>query len=119
MSYATIELDLDYPLATTRSSRLKRLNAISQQMMGEITAALAPIAEQDDAVRCVIFRGAGRCFSAGFEIADEDVWVEGPRAGGDRRRHALLHALGALDLRLPRSPPSPPSTRTASRVRAR
>jgi len=25
----------------------------------------------------VILRGAGRCFSAGFEIADDDVWVEG------------------------------------------
>jgi enoyl-CoA hydratase len=25
----------------------------------------------------VILRGAGRCFSAGFEIADDDAWVEG------------------------------------------
>ena len=76
MSYATIELALDYPLATITLNRPERLNAISREMMGEITAALAAI-EADDDVRCVIFRGAGRCFSAGFEIADEDVWVEG------------------------------------------
>jgi enoyl-CoA hydratase len=76
MTYATIQLALDYPLATITLNRPERLNAISREMMGEITAALAAI-EADDEVRCVIFRGAGRCFSAGFEIADEDVWVEG------------------------------------------
>ena len=76
MSYATIELELDYPLATITLNRPERLNAISREMMGEITGALAQIGA-DDGVRCVIFRGAGRCFSAGFEIADDDVWVEG------------------------------------------
>ena len=41
MSYATIELDLDYPLATITLNRPERLNAISREMMGEITDALA------------------------------------------------------------------------------
>lgn len=76
MSFATIELEIDHPLATITLNRPERLNAISQQMMGEITDALARI-NADEGVRCVILRGAGRCFSAGFEIADEDVWVEG------------------------------------------
>ena len=52
-------------------------------------------------MRCVIFRGAGRCFSAGFEIADDDVWVEGdgPAEVVDDMRFYM--ELGALDLRVP------------------
>ena len=76
MSYATIELAIEHPLATITLQRPERLNAISRELMGEVTDALARIAA-DDGVRCVILRGAGRCFSAGFEIADDDVWVEG------------------------------------------
>jgi len=76
VSYSTIELVVEHPLATITLSRPERLNAISRELMGEVTDALAAI-EADDEVRCVILRGAGRCFSAGFEIADDDVWVEG------------------------------------------
>jgi len=79
VSYATIELAIEHPLATITLSRPERLNAISRQLMAEVTDALAAI-EADDGVRCVILRGAGRCFSAGFEIADDDVWVEGEGA---------------------------------------
>ena len=76
MSYATIELAIEHPLATITLQRPERLNAISRELMAEVTDALAQ-ANADDGVRCVILRGAGRCFSAGFEIADDDVWVEG------------------------------------------
>jgi enoyl-CoA hydratase len=87
VSYATIELAIEHPLATITLSRPERLNAISRQLMAEVTDALAAI-EADDGVRCVILRGAGRCFSAGFEIADDDVWVEGegPAAVVDEMR---------------------------------
>jgi enoyl-CoA hydratase/carnithine racemase len=74
--YATIDLAIEHPLATLTLQRPERLNAISRELMGEVTDALARIAA-DDGVRCVILRGAGRCFSAGFEIADDDAWVEG------------------------------------------
>ena len=76
MSYATIDLAIEHPLATITLQRPERLNAISRELMAEVTDALAQ-ANADDGVRCVILRGAGRCFSAGFEIADDDVWVEG------------------------------------------
>jgi enoyl-CoA hydratase/carnithine racemase len=76
VSYATIELAIEHPLATITLQRPERLNAISRELMAEVTDALAQ-ANADDGVRCVILRGAGRCFSAGFEIADDDVWVEG------------------------------------------
>ena len=76
MSYATIDLAIEHPLATITLQRPERLNAISRELMAEVTEALAQ-ANADDGVRCVILRGAGRCFSAGFEIADDDVWVEG------------------------------------------
>jgi enoyl-CoA hydratase/carnithine racemase len=76
VSYATIELAIEHPLATITLQRPERLNAISRELMAEVTDALAQ-ANADDGVRCVILRGAGRCFSAGFEIADDDAWVEG------------------------------------------
>jgi enoyl-CoA hydratase/carnithine racemase len=76
VSYATIDLAIEHPLATITLQRPERLNAISRELMAEVTEALAQ-ANADDGVRCVILRGAGRCFSAGFEIADDDVWVEG------------------------------------------
>ena len=76
MTYETIELAIEHPLATMTLHRPERLNAISRELMAEVTDALAQ-ANADDGVRCVILRGAGRCFSAGFEIADDDVWVEG------------------------------------------
>jgi enoyl-CoA hydratase/carnithine racemase len=76
VSYATIDLAIEHPLATITLQRPERLNAISRELMAEVTDALAQ-ANADDGVRCVILRGAGRCFSAGFEIADDDVWVEG------------------------------------------
>jgi enoyl-CoA hydratase/carnithine racemase len=87
MSYATIELVVEHPLATITLSRPDRLNAISRELMGEVTDALARC-EADDEVRCVILRGAGRCFSAGFEIADDAAWVEGegPAAVVDEMR---------------------------------
>jgi len=76
VTYETIELAIEHPLATITLHRPERLNAISRELMAEVTDALAR-ANADDGVRCVILRGAGRCFSAGFEIADDDAWVEG------------------------------------------
>jgi enoyl-CoA hydratase len=65
--YETIELEIEHPLATLTLNRPQALNAISRAMMDEVTAALAMLRD-DDGVRCVILRGAGRCFSAGYDI---------------------------------------------------
>ena len=61
---ATLLLTLDRP---------KQLNALSDRLMAEVSAALEE-ARRDDDVRVVVFRGSGRCFSAGYEIASDDGW---------------------------------------------
>ena len=51
-------------------NRPEKLNALSQGLMAELRHVLAAI-EQDDGVRVVILTGAGRAFSAGFDISHE------------------------------------------------
>jgi enoyl-CoA hydratase len=102
VSYATIDLAVEHPLATITLSRPERLNAISRELMGEVTDALRQVAA-DEGVRCVILRGAGRCFSAGFEIADDDAWVEGggPAAVVDDMRFYLEWERSIFDFEKP------------------
>jgi enoyl-CoA hydratase len=76
VSYETIKYDVEHPLATISLDRPDALNALSKSLMGEVDDALAR-AEADSDVRVVILRGNGRAFSAGFDIADDEAWVEG------------------------------------------
>lgn len=48
-------------------NRPERTNALDQEMLDEINAAM-DLAEADDAVRAVIVRGAGAAFSSGFDL---------------------------------------------------
>ena len=54
-------------LAILTLNRPKKLNALSDDLMGELRAHLTEI-EADDEIRVVILTGAGRAFSAGFDI---------------------------------------------------
>ena len=47
--------------------RPERLNAITAEMGREIAAAVA-VANSDDAVRVIVVQGAGRAFSAGYDL---------------------------------------------------
>lgn len=73
MTYECIEYELEGPIARIRFNRPQQLNALSKELMAEVTAALAE-AERDDDVRVVILSGNGRCFSAGYEIASDEGW---------------------------------------------
>ncbi|WP_275291033.1 enoyl-CoA hydratase/isomerase family protein [Amycolatopsis sp. La24] len=50
--------------------RPKKLNALSVELMQELTAALDE-AEQDDTVKVVVLRGGERAFSVGYDISQE------------------------------------------------
>lgn len=67
----TIEVTLEYPLATITLNRPARLNALNKELLHEASAALDEF-EADDAVRVIILRGAGRAFSSGFDMAEGD-----------------------------------------------
>ena len=68
MSYETILYETTGPVATITLNRPQALNAISPQMTAELHTAL-DAADADPAVRAIILTGAGRGFSAGYDIA--------------------------------------------------
>lgn len=63
--------------------RPDKLNAINAAMIAALDAAL-DAAEQDDAVRAIVVAGAGRAFSAGFDL-DTGAGDGKPDAGAVRR----------------------------------
>jgi enoyl-CoA hydratase/carnithine racemase len=72
--------------------RPDKLNAMPRSFWGELRATLADI-EADDAIRVVVFHGAGRCFSVGGDIEDF-----GEIGGVADRRAYMREALGAYKL---------------------
>ncbi len=62
-------------------NRPEKMNALSQELLFELNDVLHDL-EADDSVRVIILRGAGRCFSAGYDLTP-------PRGGADAvvRRH--------------------------------
>ncbi len=65
---ASVRAEVEEGVATLTLDRPERRNAITPQLVEELLAALAS-AQDDDAVRVVRLRGAGRHFCAGYDIA--------------------------------------------------
>jgi enoyl-CoA hydratase len=58
---------VDGPLAWLTLNRPDKLNAVDSAMIAELNAALDQ-AEADQAIRVILLQGAGRAFSAGFDL---------------------------------------------------
>ncbi len=69
MGYEHILLELEPPIATLTLNRPKVLNALSPDLIRELTAALAEL-DADDAVRAVVLTGGLKVFAAGADISD-------------------------------------------------
>ncbi len=67
MEYLAILYETEWAKARITLNRPEKLNAISWQMQQELRDALWA-ADRDPAVHVVILRGAGRAFSAGYDI---------------------------------------------------
>src|SRR5438105_10177775 len=67
MTYETILYTLHQGVLTITLNRPDVLNAFNHQMTDEIQDALKK-AERDPDVRCIVFAGAGRAFSAGEDL---------------------------------------------------
>ncbi|TDT74956.1 methylglutaconyl-CoA hydratase [Litoreibacter halocynthiae] len=85
--YETLLLDTDKRgVATVTLNRPDKRNALSGQMIDELTACAAALAS-DDAVRAVVLRGAGALFCAGGDLnwmraqIDADGETRGREAG--------------------------------------
>jgi enoyl-CoA hydratase len=73
------------PAAWITLNRPHKLNALNSELVGELRRRLREVAD-DDAVKVVVLTGAGRAFSAGYDISEE---VQDRIEGADQWRQAL------------------------------
>src|SRR5437879_3710869 len=66
--YSLVKVDRDGPLGILTLNRPEKLNALSNPMLEEFDRALAELGA-DPEVRVLIIKGAGRAFSAGYDIS--------------------------------------------------
>ncbi|MGI9612993.1 MAG: enoyl-CoA hydratase/isomerase family protein, partial [Acidimicrobiales bacterium] len=81
MAYETILYEKVAPTATVTLNRPDKLNALSLDLQHEVREVLSDAAEDDD-IRVIVLKAAGRAFSAGFDISSGE---ERPDGVGMRR----------------------------------
>jgi len=69
MAYEFILAEVDGPVGVVTLNRPKVLNALSPELIGEVTAALAEMG-REESVRAVVLTGGPRVFAAGADIGD-------------------------------------------------
>lgn len=97
MDHVTLTID-PRGVATLLLDRAAKRNALSAQMMDELTQAAADL-DANDAVRVVVFSGEGAVFCAGGDLG----WMQAQMASDDaartteaRRIAGMLNALNSL-----------------------
>jgi methylglutaconyl-CoA hydratase len=97
--YETITIDTDARgVATLTLNRVDKHNAMSAQMIADLTAAAAELAA-DDAVRVVVLTGAGKSFCAGGDLGwmrDQAEMDPATRSAEAGKLAAMLGALNGL-----------------------
>jgi len=61
-------VEREEPIAVVLLNRPKQLNALSDELMGALVAALREL-DGDEAIRCIVVGGSERAFAAGADIA--------------------------------------------------
>jgi enoyl-CoA hydratase len=69
MAYEFIQAEIEPPLGVVTLNRPKVLNALSPELIGEVTAALAEMG-RDESVGAVVLTGGQKVFAAGADIGD-------------------------------------------------
>jgi enoyl-CoA hydratase/carnithine racemase len=78
--------------ATLLLNRPDKLNALTVGMFRELRSHVSALAK-DDSIGCVVLRGAGRCFSAGHDLADIATGEAVPSRGWHSETLRLLERL--------------------------
>jgi enoyl-CoA hydratase len=68
MSYENIVYEKRGPIAYVTLDRPDKLNALSEDLQLEVRRALEDAGWQDEEIRVIVLKAAGRAFSAGFDI---------------------------------------------------
>lgn len=97
--FETVIYETDGRVATVTLNRPEKLNAISMQLQSELIAALE-IAEADPAIHVAIVQGAGRAFSAGYDITAGGTGGGGVTGDRDGLERIMRGWLRIWDMRL-------------------
>ncbi len=79
-------------LATITLNRPEKLNALTVRMFKELRRHVLDL-KQDDSIGCVVLRGAGKCFSAGHDLADISTGEVVPSRGWHSETLRLMEKL--------------------------
>lgn len=69
MAFETIIVEIEDHVALIKLNRPDALNALSQQLLGELCTALEE-ADANDKVRCIVITGSDKAFAAGADIKE-------------------------------------------------
>jgi enoyl-CoA hydratase len=69
MAFETIITETDGPIGIVRLNRPQALNALCDQLMGELAQALDAF-ETDEAIGCIVLTGSEKAFAAGADIKE-------------------------------------------------
>ena len=83
MTYDTIKLEQDGALAILTLNRPEKMNSLSDQLLADFRVAM-DTCERDESVRATIITGAGKAFSAGFDISPREKPRTTPRTATRR-----------------------------------
>ncbi|MBW3593089.1 MAG: enoyl-CoA hydratase/isomerase family protein, partial [Actinobacteria bacterium] len=64
---AVVLVERDEPIAVVSLNRPAQLNALNDEVMGELLAVLTEL-DDDEAIRCIVVAGSERAFAAGADI---------------------------------------------------
>ena len=70
-AYENIIYEKKPPIAYITLNRPEKMNAFSHKLQLEVMEALEDAGWEDDKIRVIVIKGAGRCFSTGFDLNDE------------------------------------------------
>jgi 2-(1,2-epoxy-1,2-dihydrophenyl)acetyl-CoA isomerase len=78
MDFERVKLDIDGNVALLTLNHPEVMNAVSQEMLGGLMAALDHVEDRKNGARCLLITGAGRGFCAGANLQPRS---EGSRSG--------------------------------------
>jgi enoyl-CoA hydratase len=103
--YTVIRVDDPVPAVRRITlDRPEKRNALNHALRGQLLHALR-VADEDPTVHVMIIRGAGSCFSAGYDLGGGSDGVELPYftsgGEGEHARHVIEGWMGIWDLKKP------------------
>lgn len=98
MNAEFVKLDLEGPVAVLTIDRPKALNALNQQVLSELDAAITQVSARPDTRALIITGGGEKAFVAGADIGEMAGYTTAQALAFATRGHQVLARLEALPI---------------------